>query len=201
VGFQLDDFARCRPWLYHVTPATNVPSIREVRQLHCAGHWLGRDPRWRERRSKDTRIGAVTLVDQARLFERNVALAPGFEFGDLVALLNAHVFFWPGDARGPIRYGQSYVERYRDAARAIIRVSTNTLLEHASSSPAFCRFNSGAGRCSGGRRSPRGPDTFIPAAEFDRAPSKVVEVVFRGVVRLPDETRWRTLDGAEWMSL
>jgi hypothetical protein len=67
-----------------------------------------------------------------------------------------------------------------------LRMSFSELLEvNPSVQPYFCRFNSGAPRMTGGRRSPRGPDTFQKANEWRGPPFRVAEVSFVGRVVLP----------------
>jgi hypothetical protein len=59
------------------------------------------------------------------------------------------------------------------------------MVANPNTEPLFCRFNSGAPRVVGGRRSPRGVTTFQPAGMFAGTPSDVVEVVFERSIVLP----------------
>jgi hypothetical protein len=79
--------------------------------------------------------------------------------------------------------------RYATEQPLILRVKVRDLIDaNPDTNPQFCRYNSGAPRCSPkrpGRRSPRGPDTFVAASDFSGSPSKVVELVFPTAVKLP----------------
>jgi hypothetical protein len=96
------------------------------------------------------------------------------------------VFFWPGWSRGPVSSGMNHFERYRSERPVVLRVATGELFEaNRRGEPLFCKYNSGAPRCSMGNGSPRGPTVFLNAAQFDASPSSVVEVTFRSAVILP----------------
>jgi hypothetical protein len=138
------------------------------------------------------------IRDQAPLHEGNIRLADGFTFADLVELLNRHVFFWNGTDAGASDFGQRYYNRYRAEQPAMIRLPTSALLH---SEPLFCGYNSGAPRCSGGQRSPRGPDLFLPAEGFPRTLKHVVEVVVPRRVTLPHAAEWRTGPDSDWRRL
>jgi hypothetical protein len=103
-----------------------------------------------------------------------------------LAHIDAHVFFWPGTAKGPVASGQNHFKRYEKEHPLLLRVPTQSLLAvNPDVTLLFCPFNSGAPRTVGGRKSPRGPGTFLPAHQFQKPPSGVVEVVVNGPVRLP----------------
>ena len=80
------------------------------------------------------------------------------------------------------RASGSAKKRYRSEAPAMLRLPTTALLE---STLNFSRYNSGAPRCSGGKYSPRGARTYLPASEFVGTASEVVEVVAIGACSLP----------------
>jgi hypothetical protein len=132
--------------------------------------------------------------DQDPLREGNCGLPAGFEFEDLIGLLNEHVFFWPGTAEGPIPAGRNHFGRYAEEVGAhVLRVRTSSMFA-ANPRPLFCRYNSGAPRCNPRvGRSPRGRDTFVSAELFNGGPSNVVECVFRGAVSLPEDVEYRSL--------
>ena len=125
------------------------------------------------------------LRDQAPLREGNAALDGGWTFADLVEDLNGRVFFWPGTERRPIPDGQRHFERYADESIAVLMVDTTALFA-ANGGATFCRYNSGSPRWSGGRPSPRGPGTFVAAADAPFTAGQVVEVTFRNTVVLPN---------------
>jgi hypothetical protein len=130
-----------------------------------------------------------------------MALAGGWNFEDLVEALNERVFFWPGTEHGPIDYGLRHFARYESECPLTIRVRTDDLFEaNPRSIPEFCDRNSGSPRYSGGRASPRGPDTFVMASRFTGAPSRVVELTFTGSVRLPEVWQVGTRPDGPWLS-
>ena len=138
--------------------------------------------------------------DQDPLREGNCALPEGFEFEDLIGLLNEHVFFWPGTAEGPIAAGRNHFGRYVEEHGAqVLRLPTTSALT-ANPRPLFCRYNSGAPRCNPRiGRSPRGWETFVTADQFYGRPSDVVECVYRGAVTLPKDAEYFLLnDRALW---
>ena len=190
--FTLNSFAKTRPFLYHLTARSNLDSILAAGTLTCASQFLSEAgaSEWKRRRrpecvSLPMRGGDVCIRDQAPLYQGNVSLAPGWEFGDLVSYLNDHVYSWPGTDCGPIDYGLRHFSRYISDGVVVLRVPTESTFAENANPPLFCRFNSGSPRCSNGKKPPRGPDTFAPAPRFDGGPSKVVEVVFYERMILP----------------
>jgi hypothetical protein len=134
----------------------------------------------------------VVITDQSALIFENVALASNWIEEDLITHLNEHVFFWPGGSNAPVKAGIRFHKHYEEEQPAIIRVPTADLLAcNHSQKPLFCPFNSGAPRKQAGNAVRRGPDLFLPAPEFPRTAGRVVELVFRGAVRLPDTTELR----------
>jgi hypothetical protein len=132
--------------------------------------------------------GPVRLRDQKPLHERNCALE-SWSFADLVSELNSRVYFWPGTATSPVPNGVRHFGRYRDEDCVVLVFPTRAVLDANPDVPVeVCRFNSGSPRWSRGIASPRGPSTFEPATGFQGLPSNVVDVTFRGEVRLPMDT-------------
>lgn len=129
----------------------------------------------------------VLLRDQRPLFQGNIEFQDGWAFEDLLQELNRRVYFWPGTEKGPSAYGLRHFERYSKTECAwLIRIPTADLFSiNEAVVPEFCQYNSGAPRCSGGKKSPRGASTFLPADRFAGTPSDVVEVTFTSAVRLP----------------
>jgi hypothetical protein len=131
----------------------------------------------------------ILLRDQAPLHRGNLILPSGFSFEDLVEHLNRRIFFWSGTARGPNSYGVRHFERYKQEHPVLLRIGFRSLLlANPRAEPLFCKYNSGAPRCSYGRKSPRGPHTFLPAAVFSGTPGQVVEVTFCSEIELPTDT-------------
>lgn len=146
--------------------------------------------RKRRREHERITIGEMEILvrDQAPLHKGNVKLPDGFGYEDLIERINNRIFFWPGTARGPISYGVRHFERYRQESPAILRVSLKSLLNaNPGAQPMFCSYNSGSPRCSNGKKSPRGPDTFVPSAKFGGTPSLVVEVTFETLLIIPPD--------------
>jgi hypothetical protein len=132
---------------------------------------------------------SVVLKDQRPLVFANVALSPGWSAEDLIAHLNQHVYFWPGGLNGCVKTGVRFLNHYMGRQPAILRIPTKDLLDaNHVQEPLFCPFNSGAPRMQAGVRVPRGPDLFQSAGQFPRTAGKVIELVFRSTVRLPDAT-------------
>lgn len=198
----IERFCRTRPRLYHLTSAANrlriaregvILPAAQVLEAAGLGSWI------RRRRSEMLTVQVdgepVDLRDQRPLHRGNIELEGGWRFDDVLASLNSHVFFWPGSTDLPIPYGGRHFGRYRGEGCQVLVVNTRDLLEaNRELSPSFCRYNSGSPRCAGGRGSPRGPSTFLPAHDFVGTPSTVVEVVFGGPVRLPVSVGWIAAD-------
>ena len=190
--FDLDDFVRLRPMLFHLTARENLPLIQARMRLHSAAALMelaGDTSFLRRRRPEAHRLrrdGATVAVlrDQAPLYEGNVALEGGWAFDDLVQSLNERVFFWPGTEKGPSDYGRRHFARYRDEGPVVLCIPTAELFEH-SDAPTFCKYKSGAPRWSGGVASQRGPDTFVASGKAPFRASNVVEVTFSKGVALP----------------
>jgi hypothetical protein len=192
-------YATLRPLLYHFTAKSNLPNIRDERELHCASIL---DPsctnavRGYERK---VRRGGydVTIRDQ-RPLHWNYVMLTGGTYNDFLASLGEKVFFWPGNLEGPIDYGCRYSARYSDSI-AIRANFLEVVALNLEREPYFCKYNSGAPRPSHGRRSPRGPGTFVSAIEWPHPASDVVEVSFVGSLTLPGTAE--VLDGNRWREL
>lgn len=166
--------------LYHFTYRDNLPFIRQEGALLSAAEsldacgWGGRKcEKWQD---IWTLPGSGRMLhDQKPLQAGHIDFAPGFDMADLVALINAHVFFWP-------RYERDFAKKYRDNALICCRLA-DVEESNPGNTALYCRYNSGAPRTSGGKKSPRGPNMFKPLAGVWR--SRMKEVVFRGSVQLP----------------
>ena len=185
---------KTRPYLYHLTDRHNVRRIVESKKLESAiglmksGKCIAMS---RKRREESIRVTVgetqVMIRDQKPLYLGNIALASDWTFEDVLVALNERVFFWPGCSDGPIPSGVRHFDRYRHEDPVLLRIRTEELLLlNNGKDPLFCRYNSGAPRCSGGVGSPRGPDTFVRCDVATFTASQVVEVTFVDSVRLPD---------------
>lgn len=191
--FVLAEYVRLRPFSYHVTARENIPHLRRTLRIESSRMLLAAAARMdllRERRKEyvDIRVDGTTVVlkDQKPLIVANTNLTDGWDFADLVEHLNCHVFFWPGNEKGPIGPGRRLLQSYADDGPAVIRIATADLLAwNPGVEPLFCPFNSGAPRYHSGRPANRGRDLFTPAAAFPRRAAEVVEMVFVDSVGLP----------------
>jgi hypothetical protein len=208
--FTLDSFVKLRPFLYHLTSVDNLDSIRSVRRLECGADFIkrsGSDDLLRRHRKGSCCVCvgnmSVRLQSQSPLHAGNIAFEDNWSLGDLIECLNRLVFFWPGTETGPSRYGTNhFASSSCDEKPIVLRVHTAKLFEsNPVNKPLFCRFNSGSPRCVDGRKSPRGPSTFLPAEVFAGTRSEVVEVVFDGSVHLPDTTEYAPSNFGPWQSL
>lgn len=205
--FAITDFARLRPFVYHVTDRANLTLLREQRRLQPAAdliraagrlEWLGM--RREQLLRLETPGGSVVLKDQRPLIAANMQLATGWTLAEFVEYLNSFVYFWPGTDRGPIGPGQRLLNHYEADGPVVLRVPTIQLLEaNPGTVPQFCAFNSGAPRYHSGKRAVRGPHLFKHADEFPRHARDVVELAFPTAINLPASTLLRASTG--WVSL
>lgn len=199
--------AQLRPYLYHLTAEQNLASIERRLELQCArilleSANLAHIATTRRKEHLPVSIGSETFLvrDQKPLARGAIDLEAGWTFERFIEHVNEHVFFWPGGADGPILSGRNHYERYKHERLVIIRIPT---ADFPPQRATYCRFNSGAPRCSGGKRSPRGGSTYLPAHRFDGTASQVVEVVGVRSCPLPPASEvaltphgpWRRLRG------
>lgn len=195
---RFEQFTKLRPYLYHLAHPDNLVSMCETTLLEPAAALLrmaGRSDllRYRRRDHERIRIGQrdVVLRDQAPLHKGHAVFPAGFEYDDLVESLNSRSFFWPGTAETPIRNGVAHFERYRADAPVILRLRFESLMRaNPGADPRFCAYNSGSPRSSAGVKSPRGPDSFQTADEFEGTSSDVVEVTFQAALQIPEDAEY-----------
>jgi len=207
--FTVAQFSNTRQYLYHLTFVSNLPMIRTERRLYCAAELISRAKQEHlidERRIEHVELRIegylVRLRDQAPLHQGNIEFEKGWNIRRLVENLNTRVFFWPGGPCKPIDYGARHFEHYRNENPAILRLRTSDVTRtNRDNAPLFCRFNSGSPRCSGGRKSPRGSETFVEARRCNFRPSEAVEVTFLRSVRLPQDTEVSADGLTEWALL
>jgi uncharacterized protein DUF7002 len=201
-----DRLVKHRPWLYHLTDPKNLEGIRRLWCLRSAKSFLGLSgspelatTRRRQHVNVVANGQTVRIRDQAPLHPGNVSFHDGFSFPDLVDLINSFVFFWPGSADGPTDYGKRHFLRYEDEEPVLLRVRTADLITViGADSLQLCAYNSGAPRCTGGKGSPRGPETFLPVDSFPRGVSGVVEVVVKDEAPLPTDVEIATHPAGPW---
>lgn len=207
--FALDQYVRTYPTLIHFTARDNLSWIRAERRLYSTASLLrrtGRQEVLREKRKSAVALDVdgttVVLRDQTPLHAGNVDLAPGWTLEDVVEMLNQQVYFWPSKGQGPSGYGTRLSERYKDEPTAVLRIPFASLLAaNPDREPRFCKYNSGAPRTVGGKKSPRGADTFRAAFDCDFTQSRVVEVVWSNHVMLPNDTEYAHTFEGPWRPL
>ncbi len=199
------NYISLRSFVYHLTATQNVGMIRQQRKLVSANKLADADgelQRLQTRRIESVQLSRALVRDQQPLHKGNISLSPGFTFEDLLVLLNSQVFFWPGTPDGPIPYGRRHFQRYESEKPTLLRIPTVDLVAtNAPTELSVCKFNSGSPRCSGGRKSPRGPNTFTPISKFIGTPSQVVEVTFSDTATLPATTEVSALPTGPWLPL
>ncbi|WP_390621505.1 DUF7002 family protein [Rubripirellula reticaptiva] len=166
--------------------------------LESAGRLLelGSKQEWLRKRREEMlpfRIGddQVVLTDQRPLTAGNVDFQDGWDVSDLVESVNRRVFFWRGNHDGLLSKDRGHFGTYSERGEQLVFLRIpfgDAVAITENSNPEYCRFNSGGPRCSGGKKSPRGPRTFMEANQADFTFGKVREVVFRDVFYLPDST-------------
>lgn len=166
----------------------------------------GRDDLLRVGRGRHEKIiingTTISVRDQGPLHAGNMQLSGGYSFADFVESLNSRIFFWPGTAGGPISYGVRHFKRYKEERPAIVRIASQSLFAaNPSVEPLFCSYDSGSPRCSNGKKSPRGPNTFLDSDHFIGTPSQVVEVTFDREVLLPADTEVGSAPSGPWTPL
>lgn len=192
--FEIDRFIQLRPFVYHVTHCDNIPRLRKLKLVEPAAEILrasGNEDLIRRKRGTAVPVEIerqrVVLNDQIPLNFKNIELSGFSSDKDLIEFLNRRVFFWPGDAGGPVKLGANFVNHYRDLGRIALKVPTCELID-LNGDPLFCHVNFGAPRMQHGKRVVRSPDFFQPCDQFPRTAGKVVEVAFRWSVHLPTQT-------------
>src|SRR5262245_39360394 len=123
MGLEVSEFAKLRPFLYHLTNRENIRRIKSMLALESAERLLyeARRSEWLDAR----RVGPVSISidsvvikirDQDPLQERSIAFEPGWNLARFVRHVNRFVFFWPGSGVGPIDYGRNHFQRYASEA-------------------------------------------------------------------------------------
>lgn len=208
--FRLNDLFARFPFAYHLTARANLGRIQRTERLESAAAMIQAanqlnllSLRRRELREIIVDGETVILRDQAPLHAGHIDFQNGWTFPQLIESLNSRVFFWPGDGGGPIAHGERHFARYEDQGPAILRIPLAALVEaNPDRLPLFCHFNSGSPRTVGGRKSPRGPRTFLSCDQFERNHRDVIEVTFEDIVALPmDETEVQLEPGGTWQPL
>ena len=195
MSFTNAQFAKTRPFLFHLTDQNNVPAIARSRILYSASLLMQQsgDSHFLRRKRPEhviVRIGgtAIKIRDQQPLYAGKASLEENWQFENLIEELNRRIFFWPGNDNGPVDSGVRHFQRYISEDPVVLRIATEDILSiNSDTIPMFCKYNSGSPRCSKGLGSPRGPNTFLPCNEANFTPSQVVEITFEKQVTLPTD--------------
>jgi hypothetical protein len=95
-----------------------------------------------------------------------------------------------------------HFDSYKQERPIVLRIGFQSLLDkNQSADPLYCIYNSGSPRCSKGKKSPHGPDTFLSGERLDGNPSQVVEATFKSQILLPDDTEFGEHPAGPWRSL
>lgn len=185
-----EKFIKERPYLYHLTSKGNADKIINRKILYSTNRLidLSENPKY-ERIKRERRIGHKEIIikdqsfqlrDQRPISELALSkcLTDGWQVPDFLEYLNNRVFMWPTLDRLWRHYN-----RYSGEEPVIFRFPTHEIIElnkHAK----FCRLNSGATRANsylGGKAPNRGPNTFLPAGDYELPIGSVAEVTFEEV--------------------
>lgn len=204
-----EHFTRLHPYAYHLSHRDNLRHLRETARLVPAAILMERGGRVdliRTRRRSHERVTVegrvIVLRDQRPLHRGHARLPKGYTFDDFIENLNRRVFFWPGDETGPIDYGIRHFRHYENEKPMVLRIEFASLVRaNPSVGPRFCRYNSGSPRCSYGKKSPRGPRTFLTAVDFEGSANQVVEVTFENEIVLPSNTELGSRPSGPWRLL
>ena len=198
MAVEFEKLIKRTPLLFHLTYVPSLERIRRTMTLESAGRLLelGNMQEWlRKRRERMLRFTVdddnIVLTDQRPLTEGNIDFQGDWVVADLIEAVNKRVFFWRGDHSGLLMKDRGHYGSYNERGEqlAFLRIPFADAVAIADNSvPEYCRYNSGGPRCSGGKKSPRGPGTFVEARQADFTLGKVREVVFQDVFHLPTST-------------
>ncbi len=197
-----DEFAKERPFLWHLTAAEHIDRIMERKCLDCAATPLraaGCDELICKPRPREVTLCVngemIILRDHHESLRNHEKFTHGWTLEDYIEYLNGFVFFFPGDEKGPNDhskdskgYSKDFVKKYYccEPLQKTLCIETEELFRaNLGTPPQFSRCNSGAPSSSD---SSRGPDTFMCGEKFKGRPSEakdVVEVAFCCKVNLP----------------
>lgn len=197
MGFTIEQYAKLRPTLWHLTHLDNLASLRRMPILFPAEHFLAATPVVSRRDCIVTPDGVV-LRNQALLHENCIAFVEGYSFSLFIRDLNRRVFFWSGWPDRPSGSGRRAIEHYKKTD-VLIRVPFLDVSEFHT--PYFARCNSGAPRMQHGKTVSRGPRTFSVATECDFPAAEVVEVTFPDKVVLPESAEVAVPSATCWQCL
>ncbi|EBA11728.1 DUF7002 family protein [Roseobacter sp. CCS2] len=185
------------PTLVHVTPASNLPLIRQyglmpAAQLAARADQDASDIMLRkDRRVVQTDFGRCTLNHQKPIVHGTVKQGQsldGISREDWARQLDERVFFWPGNK------GHDFAKSIAsDTATATINISTARFLERFAGQIDLAPINTGNFR-QGGANTLRGDWIYVPATDGYQSFRKNRQA--RGLVKTPDVVKEISLRGA-----
>jgi hypothetical protein len=111
MAFNLADFVRLRPFVHHLTAASNLPLLLAAGELRSAEILMraaGQEALVHQRRGTGVHVligeARPHIRDQSPLHPGNVELEAGWTFEDVVALLNRHAFYYSDALRSIVRF-------------------------------------------------------------------------------------------------
>lgn len=193
----LENFIKIRPNVYHLTDSNNIDSILRDRKVLSTEELVKISDLEGKKKFLTTRREDHEIItsgnqkyyirDQYPLNLKILGkcLEGNCTIEQFVGYLNSKVFFW-----GKMAGLKSHYARYiaQNESPVILRFDTKDLFD-LNAPPKFTRLNSGAPRASsylGGKGSPRGLNTFLPAEQFEHGAGSVNEVVFDKFAILPN---------------
>ncbi|MGI9337790.1 MAG: DUF7002 family protein [Gammaproteobacteria bacterium] len=181
--------------LTHYTHWRNIEAIRQKGVLLCALSLMNKREQARlagTKRDKSEQVscGAI-LNDQQPLNRVRLVFSDGARFDDFVRYLNGHVFFWPNNYAGE-QARNNFRGKYRHPGHIGLRCPLADLREKHDI--LYSPYNSGS--------MPRIPDKYPRHLNLfqpieKRGDQRLVEVVVRGKVYLPKNTKVEYENG-EW---
>ena len=197
MAIDFEELTYTNPFLFHLTYRSSLARISRLMKLESAGSLLelGEKQDWiRRRREKilPFQIGndSIVLTDQLPLKAGHVEFQSGWQLPDLVECSNRRVFFWRGKDEGMLAKDRGQFGAYKARGKELVflRVPLTDAVD-LNGEPEYCEFNSGGPRSVDGKKSPRGPKTFVSATDADFTLGKIREVVFQDAFTLPESTQ------------
>jgi len=182
-----DDLWRKYPHVFHMAAVGSWPAIQRhgllstIALLRLFGITGGEfDALTTQRRRETARIrhaeyGEAVIRDQKPISDRKLAAClRGITVSEWHRLLNGHVFFWTDRKRlADLRHAAAY----RAQRQTVITCNTRSLVERHHDRVRLTPINTGSTYFNA---VPRGRDTFMPIAKFNRR--KIVELTVDNAV-------------------
>jgi hypothetical protein len=196
-------FARHFPRLYHLTFASNLPSIREHGLLspQALADRYSFSPEERaavldHRRRCIQQLHGITLRDQLAAQESKMkSCLVGITVPEWITLLNSKIFFFVSKQKAAL-----FAESYAAYDNLLLEVDTAALLATHAEYASLCRINSGSFLYNA---RPRGRASFIPFHAYsyknkrDTPVELSIEVPIPEILRISSIAARRNISGRE----